>query len=228
MILALIFSVALAIPVLAGGGGRGGRGAPGGGAAPAAATNDMAVLQKQLRATEEEWKVIGPLVERLTEATEQLDPNTALPASSGGMGNDTFNGPGDAATGSRGGGGRGGRGGPGAPAGAGGPDPAAAPPSAPVAAAAAHAPAANTVAKPDEETGSDISAQTINFPQAIADLKSALADKTSSEPALKEKLAIVRAARVMAEAEIERARKQLRQILTADQEAKLVALGYME
>jgi len=224
ILLALTVSTALAIPVQGGGGGAGraGRGgAPG--AAPAAAPNDMGALQKQLKASAEEWKVIGPLVQRLTEATEQLDPNSALPTSSGGMGNDTFNGPGDVATGA--GGGRGGRGGPGGPGGAGAP-PTVAPPTSPV--VAAPAPAANAVAKADDETGSDISATTINFPQAISDLKTALADKSNTEAALKEKLAIVRAARAMAQAEIELARKKLRQILTADQEATLVALGYME
>src|SRR4051812_47658650 len=106
MILALSIFIAAAIPVFAAGGGRGGGGAPPGGfgggpgGPGAAGVNPAANLQRLLNATTEEWNVIGPLVDRLTEATEQLDPNTVLAASSGGrggMGNDTFNGPGDAA-----------------------------------------------------------------------------------------------------------------------------------
>jgi len=67
----------------------------------------------------------------------------------------------------------------------------------------------------------------VTLSQAIADLQAAIADKSTTEEQLKEKISIVRDAREKTKAEIEAARKELLLILTTDQEATLVSMGLL-
>ena len=64
--------------------------------------------------------------------------------------------------------------------------------------------------------------------QALTDLQSAVADSKSTEKQLKDQLAIVRAAREKARKETNAAQKELLQVLTKDQEAALLSLGYLD
>ena len=87
---------------------------------------------------------------------------------------------------------------------------------------------ASSATHPADSTASPVSAKTVNFAQAIADLQTALNDKTTADDVIKDKVATVRAARGRALRDIDDTRKQLREILTPDHEAQLVAQGYME
>jgi len=64
--------------------------------------------------------------------------------------------------------------------------------------------------------------------QALGDLQASLADPKTSPDLLKEKVAGVRAARQKARAELETAQKELLELLTVDQEAVLVSMGYLD
>ena len=107
--------------------------------------------------------------------------------------------------------------------------PTAAAPAAPAAGAqpAAAPSSATAAATSPDETDSGVSSKTVTLAQAISDLSAALADTTTTLDQLKERLAIVRDAREKTKADVEEARKELLLILTTDQEAVLVALGYM-
>jgi hypothetical protein len=62
----------------------------------------------------------------------------------------------------------------------------------------------------------------------MTDLQAALADKTATEQQIKERMAMVRGAREKAIGAIKSAEKELRKVLTTDQEAALMSLGYLE
>ena len=64
--------------------------------------------------------------------------------------------------------------------------------------------------------------------QALADLQAAAADPKTSPKLLKEKVAAVRSSRQKAKAELEAAQKDLLKLLTPDQEAMLIGLGYLD
>jgi Spy/CpxP family protein refolding chaperone len=64
--------------------------------------------------------------------------------------------------------------------------------------------------------------------QAQADLKTTLDDPKHNADEVKEKVAAVRKARQKVRAELETAQKDLLKLLTAEQEAVLVSLGYIE
>ncbi|CAN5423985.1 hypothetical protein BH10PLA2_BH10PLA2_14040 [soil metagenome] len=64
--------------------------------------------------------------------------------------------------------------------------------------------------------------------KAIADLQTAVADTKSTPEVLKEKVAAVRLARHKAKEKLELARKDLLELLTLDQEAILITLGYLD
>jgi len=263
-------------------------------------------LQTQLRASNEEWKVIGPILQRLVTGVQMLDAaNSGTLANNNdgfmgggrgfggrggpggpGMGNDSFGGPANVASGGIGGpggfgGGPGGRGGFGGPPGMGGPGgfgpgdmgpegngwvggfapgggativigggqvmgamlnnappappaPAATPPAAkpatgaPAASAQPAAPSSNTAAATNPDAAdAGASSKTVTLAQAISDLSAALADTNTTLDQLKERLAIVRDAREKTKADVEAARQELLLILTTDQEAVLVAQGYL-
>jgi hypothetical protein len=63
---------------------------------------------------------------------------------------------------------------------------------------------------------------------ALAALRTALADPKITPQALQEKVADVRAVRHRAQRDWANAQKDLLAMLTADQEAMLVSLGYIE
>jgi hypothetical protein len=277
----MVAVLAATVPALGGGGGgggggRGGRGGMGGfGSDPMAQggpggrgsmggtmgnsgnsggnmeTSSVAGLQAKLRATKEEWKVIGPILERLVADVQILNAASSgnlstaggFGATGGGRGggwgggNDTFSGPGSTATGN----GRGGRGG----RGSGPPDVAPmqgsqAVDETPEAPTTNPAPAATTpAARPDAPTSTALAAanldeagvgtpsKTITLVQALTDLQSALADSKKTEAQLNEKMAAVRDAREKTKLDLEAARKELLLLLTTDQEATLVAMGVL-
>jgi hypothetical protein len=64
--------------------------------------------------------------------------------------------------------------------------------------------------------------------QAQADLKAVLSQPSHTAEEVKEKVAAVRLARQKARQELDAAIKDLQQLLTAEQEAVLVSLGYLE
>jgi hypothetical protein len=64
--------------------------------------------------------------------------------------------------------------------------------------------------------------------QAQADLQAALADPETSDDSVRERLAVLREARQKARVELAAATKDLLELLTIDQEAMLVSLGYLD
>jgi hypothetical protein len=64
--------------------------------------------------------------------------------------------------------------------------------------------------------------------QALIGLRTTLADPNAGPEQIKEKVTIVRSARQKAKAELTAAQKDLLQMLTLDQEAVLVSLGYLD
>jgi hypothetical protein len=93
-------------------------------------------------------------------------------------------------------------------------------------ATATKAPAAQPAA--DASTPAREADQEITLAQAMTDLQTVARNTKASPGEIREKLEIVRAARLKAEARITAARKELHRLLTTDQEASLVSLGYME
>ncbi len=64
--------------------------------------------------------------------------------------------------------------------------------------------------------------------QAMSELQTAAADTKTSPDELKKKVAAVRAARQKARSNFEAAKKELLELLSPDQEAVLVGLGYLD
>jgi hypothetical protein len=190
-----------------------------------------------IKATDEEWKVIGSKLQAVIAARQTVMTYASAGAARGGpgiggfgdFGPDSLNGP-EAGPGFPGG--RGGRGGPpgmppgfdpsnpaGAAAGAqgvgtaggrGGFDP------------ASPIDAANRGGGPPAGSGGN----TVSV--ALDELKTTLADSTSSPEQIKTKLAAVRSARAKAAADLAAAQKSLLLLLTPAQEAVLVSLGYLD
>jgi hypothetical protein len=63
---------------------------------------------------------------------------------------------------------------------------------------------------------------------ALADLQAALADGETTPEQLKDKVAAVRMARHKARDKLQAAQKELLELLTPDQEAVLLGLGYID
>jgi hypothetical protein len=217
-------------------------------------------IKTKLHASDEEWKVISPMLRRVMTASAAAETridgsnSNGLGSFGGGMrggpgfGNDSFTGPGDSSSfgrggpgfggrgdmgdmmggpgfggpgmgGGRGGGGRGGMGdmmggGPGfggrggmgdmgGGPGFGGPG----------------------MGGPPGMGGGSVSNA---ITQKLGELKTMLADPKATPEQLKEKIADVRSERKKATAELEAARKDLRQLLTQNQEAVLISLGYLD
>ncbi len=64
--------------------------------------------------------------------------------------------------------------------------------------------------------------------QAMVELQTVVADSKSTSEQIEEKLKVVRIARQKAKADLAAAQKNLMPLLTLDQEAVLVALGYFD
>jgi len=202
--------------------------APGGDTAAANAGSDG--VQSQLKATDEEWKVINPRLQAVVAARQAATTYTATPAGRGGFGGgpnfgtDSFAGPGNGM-----GGGRGGRGGgPGGPGGFGGPD-------------GPGGPGGGNFGGGGGGRGGRGGGQPFGGPAgfgggnannavsaALADLKTAMADASSTPEQIKAKVAAVRTARERAVADLAAAQKNLLPLLSASQEATLVSLGYID
>jgi len=204
-------------------------------------------VKAQIRASDEEWKVIGPKLRNLIflkmiveggVGGEGPGPFGGPPGGGpGGPPGRAFGGPGDPMPGGgpggpMPGGGPGGPmpgGGPGGPmpgGGPGGPMPGGGPggpmpgggPGGPMPGGGPGGPG----------FGGPVSGDFILLVQARADLRTALDDPKTSPEALQEKVAVVRQARRKARAALADAGKNLLELLTADQEAVLVALGHLD
>lgn len=184
---------------------------PGNGNNAATATVNV---QSLIKATDEEWRVINPKLQAVTTARQAVMTYTAATGGrvgfGGPAGTDSFDGPGNGIGGGRGGrggggGGRGfggmggGRGGSGG-GGRGGPG------------------------RPAGRGGGGANA----VGSALAELNTALADTTSTPEQVKAKVAAVRTARQRAAADLAEAQQALLPLLTPDQEATMVSLGYID
>jgi Spy/CpxP family protein refolding chaperone len=169
-------------------------GPPGGFGGAFGQANRLDDVKKQLGATDEEWKVIGPKLQKVIAARQVLTPEVRAV----GFGFAAAPPFGAFGGGPRGGGdtrpGEGPPGGGQPPGGGFGPGPM----------------ATNAVT------------------QAQAELKTVLDDPKHTAADVKEKVAAVRKARQKARADLDTAHKDLLQLLTAEQEAVLVSLGYIE
>lgn len=218
----LVAAVTMAVPIYAGG-----RNGPGGRSAlPGMSTGtDVSALQPMLRASDEEWTVLEPILKRLVAGVDTLeaaDAGTLGNANASGnfvmgdMSNDSFSGPSDIAVGDMGLGTMF------------GPKPAklAATPPATAPNTPATAPAESTSTGP---TSVEVpaSSDTLTLAQALTDLKAAVAAKAGDQ-ILKDRLAVVRDARAKTQLEVQLARQELQPLLTLDQEAALVSLGYLQ
>jgi hypothetical protein len=166
-------------------------------------------VKKQLGSTDEEWKVIGPKLKKVIAARQVLISDAKGDRGSGGFFGPGFGGPGGAFAGP-GGGFRGPP--PGGPGEFGGPRPGG-PGGGPTLVGRGASPST---------MGNNI------ISQAQADLKAVLDSPKHSDTEVQEKLAAVRASRRKARANFEALQKDLLQLLTAEQEAILASLGYIE
>jgi hypothetical protein len=178
--------------------------APGGFDAP----NPLDDVKKQLGSTDEEWKVIGPKLQKVIAARQVLVSDAKGDRGFGGFFGPGFGGPGGAFAGP----GRAFGPPPGGPGGFDGPPPG--PPG-----------GGPTLVGPNSSPptmGNNI------ITQAQADLKVVLNSPKHTPVEVQEKLAAVRAARQRARSNFESLQKDLIQLLTAEQEAILASLGYIE
>jgi len=226
-------------------GPRRGPGGPGWGPGPmgfmrGGMAADLESVKAKIRASDEEWKVIGPKLQKVIFARQAADPainadsnppadggrNPAGGKRGGGRGgpsNDAFAGPSSKAGGDFGPGGGPPPGfgpGEGPPPGFGpgeGPPPGFGPGEGPP-------PGFGPGRGPPPGFGGPDSA----IAQALATLRTALADPKTTPQELQEKVAQVRAARERARRDLATAQKDLLELLTVDQEATLVSLGYID
>ena len=198
-----------------------------------------------IKATDAEWHVIGPRLQAVVTARQSVVTYTAAAPGRGGLGGggfpdfggDSFAGPvGDSpGFGGRGGsggpGGRGGfdpasffggRGGPEGASGRGGFDPAS------FFGGRGGPEGASGRGGPGGGAPWDFGPNNNAVSMALAELKTALADPSSSPEQVKAKLAAVRSARQKAVTDLAAAQKGLLPLLTAGQEATLVSLGYLD
>ena len=223
---------------------------PGGNAPAANAGIDS--VKPLIKSTDEEWKVIGPKLQAVVTARQAVVTYTAAGTGGGGFGGfgggggfpnfgtDSFAGPAEDGPGFGGRGGRGGPGGPGGGDGRGGFDPAMAaafagrggPGGADGAAGrggfdpAAFAGRGGPGGGAPGGFGGNNNNNAVGT--ALAELKTALAEPTTTPEQAKAKLAAVRSARQKAVRDLATAQKNLLPLLTADQEATLVSLGYLD
>jgi hypothetical protein len=190
-----------------------------------------ASLQSLLKATDEEWRVINPKLQAVVAARQAVATYTTSTGGRGfggrgfggpggpGFGTDSLDGPGNGMGGGRGGPGRGGSGfrGFGGP---GGPDfPDGPPPDFP---GGPGGPGGGG-GRGGPGGGGDNAVGT-----ALTELKTALADTTSTPEQIKARVAVVRHARQRAATDLAEAQQALLPLLTPDQEATLVSLGYVD
>lgn len=210
---------------LLGGGARGFSGQNVPGAGPGREGRSQDDLRSQLRSTDEEWKVIGPKIRRFVLARQIVEGLTSGGGSGfergprgsfrgrppGGPSGGSFSGPSSFENDSF----RPppGEGPPGGPGGGEGPRPFGGPPP-------------GDLGSPELSSlrGGDFGPVI----QAQADLKIALGDPQADPDSLRGKLAALRQARQNARPALAALRKDLVELLTLDQEAALVSLGYLD
>ncbi len=204
--------------------GQSAQAGPGGNAATATAATDS--LQSLIKATDEEWKVINPRLQAVVTARQAVMTYTATAAGRGGFGGgpnfgtDSFDGPGNGIGGGRGGrGGPGGFGGFGGPGGPGGPD---------FGGGGGRGGRGGGPGGPGGFGGPGGGGGSNPVSAALAELKTALADTSSTPEQIKTKLDAVRNARQKAATDLATAQKKLLPLLSASQEATLVSLGYLD
>ena len=199
-------------------------------------------VKSQIHATDEEWKVIGPLLQAVITCRQTADyslgdqqDNMNSPGMAGrgrggfggggpgGRGGDSFADPGGGGRGGFGGGGRGGFGGVGPDNfGPGGPDGGVASTSGPS--------ASENAADSNGPRGGGSSGVSANnaVAYALAELKVTLTATNAPKSEIQEKLTAVQAARQKARSDLDAAKANLHQLLTLQQEAILAGLGYLD
>jgi hypothetical protein len=179
-------------------------------------------IKGRIRASDEEWKVIGPCLEAVIAARRTADYSLAAGSGAqadfgagrngrrgrgGGMGRDSFENPDSLSGGAAGRTARDTRGGRESSA------------PTPVAGTTNRAP---VVATPDTIVADNPVAL------AIISLENALANTNAAPEEIKEKLAAVAGAKEKAKADLAKAQKNLRLLLTPTQQAVLASLGYLD
>jgi hypothetical protein len=192
-------------------------------------------IKSQIHATDEEWKIIAPVLQSITTLRQ-----TANEGLSGGQGNTGFGGMMGGFGGPGGGlgggdsfadpGGRGGLGG-GGPGGFGGGGPGGFGGGGPGGFGGGGRGGFGGGGRGDSAGGATpvvMSGGNNAVALALAELKSALATTNTPPGQIKEQIAAVRAARQKARTDLAATEKKLRELLTADQEAVLISLGWLE
>ena len=210
-------------------------------------------VKSQIHATDDEWKVIGPLLQTVVTCRQTADyslgnqqDNMNSPdmfgggrggfggGGPGGRGGDSFADPGSGGGGGRGGRGGGGRGGFGGGdrGGFGGGGPGNFGPGGPDGGVTStNAPSASeNAADANGPRGGGSSGVSANnaVAYALAELKITLTATNSPKSEIQEKLAAVQAARQKARSDLNAAKANLRLLLTLQQEAILASLGYLD
>lgn len=181
------------------GGGGPGRGTPANPGRGGAAPINWAQLQRQLHATDEDWKFLGPKIARVVAARASLNnpsSNAVLTDMAGSGRAPTVLPPAGGLSG---------------------------PPS------DATAQAASTT-RPTNDAGSGPGGPGNNqsVGSALSDLRSTLSDSKADTTQISDRLTALRVQREKAKAELQAAVDDLMPHLTADQEATLVVMGYLE
>ena len=212
---------------------------------------DLEDIQARIRASDEEWKVIGPKLRRLmmayAAAETSLDESSIggtddpgfAPPGRGGPGDDSFSGPGGGGPFGPGGFDRGAPGPDGF--GPGGPRPEGFGPGGPGPDGFGFGPGPGGFGRGGRGPGGfgrggpgpgggppGFGGPSGAVTQKLVELRTALTDPNTTSEQLREKIGAVRDARLKVKAELAAARKDLLELLTPDQEAVLVSLDYLD
>ena len=258
---AVLITAMLSLPLMLMGQARrdGGDGPPGAVRAPQGGfggfgrTDMLQGIKAQIRASDEEWKVIGPKLRNVVSARQivEADRTDVLMNQSDGRGGGfrgpggggAFAGPGSGFGGPGGGGRGGGRGGPpgtgpggnfGRPGGTDGPGPGEPGQFGPPGDGRGGGPGGGGFGRGGFRGGDGGGrpggpfGQMDPTSQAQADLKAVLDDPKSTLDQIQEKLSALRQSRQKTKADLDAAQKDLRLLLTSDQEAVLVSLGCLD
>jgi hypothetical protein len=232
--LLLAAALAVALPLLGGGNADGNGGSTGNGRranGPFPNLNggpDVSALKSQLAATDEEWTVICPVLQRLVAAVDELDSadaGTLANADNSNRGifrslsNDSFNGPANIAQGDR----------PGLDLFFGGRTTTTDPPrQSPAAGDQSLSTATSPATQPDlplNKAGG--ASETLTLSQALTDLKKLLDSGKFTDPQLRAHLSVVRDARAKTKRAADLAARELLPLLTTDQQAVLAIFSYL-
>ena len=243
---ALVVAMGVVAQMPPGPGGDGGGFPPGVGFPGLGQGDGLADIQTLIRASNEEWKVIGPKIRTVMAARTAIEASIDVsnisnnanqsgrfgpgggPFGGGPPGNDSFEGPGMGGPGGfrRGGPGRGGFGPGGPDPNRMGPGPGGAGPG-----QGGFGPGPQGFGRGGRGPGGGppgFGGPGNAVTQALMELRTVAVDPNATTEQIKEKAAAVRTARQKTKADLAAAQKNLVQLLTQDQEAMLVVLGYLD